>query len=392
MLRPVFIAWLELKRYLADRGDLAFSIALPIVLFALIYAAFGDETSFSGTAHVLDLDGGPVALDLVGNLKEVDGLAVKTHTQDEADRGLDRASILTLVVIPVGFSAGLEAGQPVSLDFKQRGEGGDEGQIVAAIVRGVAQDLAGEYQVRVLVKTSLEGSGVAGDRIEATVGRLVEERRRAPPITVAGRVVGASGDLVDRLLPGIMTMFLMFAVTLGAATLVMERQLGTLERLLTTRLGINQLFLGKFLAGGARAVVQAAILLVLAFVVLRPAGAMAFVEVLAFSVLVAAAVSAIGLVIGALAKTQDQAAWTAVFFTMFMTIFGGTFIDVGDTGPLALLSRLTINHYAIEAMEGVLSGSSGLVDHGTEVAVMVGVAVVGLVVARLAFRVSEGGR
>ena len=392
MPRPVFIAWLELRRYLADRGDLAFSLALPIALFGLMYAAFGGETGFSGTAHILDLDGGRVARDLVGKLEDVDGLTVRTYAQDEAERGLDRAGILTLTVIPEGFSDGLEAGAPVSLVFKQRGEGGGEGQIVAAVVRGAARDLAGEYQVRMLVNMSLEGRGVAQDRIDGTVGRLIEERRRAPPISVARRVVGASGDPVDRLLPGILTMFLMFAVTLGAAALVMERQIGTLERLLTTRLGVNELFVGKFLAGVARAVVQATVLLVLAFVVLRPAGVTAFVEVLAFSVLVAAAVSAIGLVIGALARTRDQAAWIAVFFTMLMTIFGGTFIDVGDTGPLALLSRLTLNHYAIEAMAGVLSSSSRLVDHGVEAAVMVGAAVVGLALARLAFRASRGGR
>ena len=73
-------------------------------------------------------------------------------------------------------------------------------------------------------------------------------------------------------MPGILVMFLMFAVTLGSQSFVDERRGGTLERLMTTRLGINQLFIGKFLAGVLRASFQAAVLLTLAFVVLRFGG------------------------------------------------------------------------------------------------------------------------
>ena len=329
---------------------------------------------------------------LASRLEDVDGLTVKSISEEKATSGLDRANILTAIVIPAGFTANLESGEPTSLVFRQRGAGGGEGQIVEAIARGVAQDLAGEYQVRRLVQTALGDTGPPSQRVRDVVGRLVSDRVE-PPVGVESRTLGGdSEDLVDRLFPGILTMFLMFAVTLAAASLVLERQNGTLERLLTTPLGINQLFFGKFLAGVFRATVQALILMVLAFVVLRPGGPVAFVEVLVLAVLVAAAVSAVGLVIAALARTRDQAAWVATIFTMFMTVFGGTFVDVGDSGPLSFVSRLTINKYAIDSMESVLSGTGRLLDQGVEVAVMVGVAIVGLAVARSLFKVSEGGR
>ena len=147
-------------------------------------------------------------------------------------------------------------------------------------------------------------------------------------------VGGEASDQTDRLVPGLLVMFLMFAVTLGAQALVEERQNGTLERLMTTRLGVNQLFIGKFLASVLRAIVQALILLSLAFTVLGIGDAIDFVELMIFSVLVAIAVSAIGLVIGSAARTRDQATWAAVFFTMFMTVFGGTFFDVAGGGAL----------------------------------------------------------
>ena len=52
-------------------------------------------------------------------------------------------------MIPAGFSEALEAGEPAQLVFRQRGNGGDTGQIVAAIVRGIARDMATDARVRV---------------------------------------------------------------------------------------------------------------------------------------------------------------------------------------------------------------------------------------------------
>ena len=393
MVRPIFIAWLEVKRYLADRGDLAFSLALPIALFALMYGVFSGDVSFSGTAHIVDLDKGPIAQQLMARLEEVDGLDIKLHTLEEAKSALDRSNILTAIVIPDGFSEGLQSGTPVSLTFRRRGSGGDVGQIVSSIVQGIAQDIAGDFQVRHTVNMAFADSSIPQAEIDSTVDRLLAEADATPFVEINSRIItGEEEDFIDRLLPGILIMFLMFAVALNSQTLVEERRIGTLERLLTTRLGINQLFVGKFLAGAGRATLQALVLLSLGFAVLQLAGAATFFQALLFSILVAAAVSAIGLLIAAFARTRDQATWAAVFFTMFMTVFGGTFFDVRDVGALDILSRLTLNRYAIDAMEGIISESGSIIDYGLEIAVMASIAVAGLALARLAFRVTQVGR
>ena len=149
---------------------------------------------------------------------------------------------------------------------------------------------------------------------------------------------------------------------------------------------MNQLFLGKFLASVGRATVQALILLSLAFAVLRVGDAAVFAQVVAFSLLIAAAVSSLGLVVAGLTRTQDQATWGSVFLTMTLTVFGGTFISVGETGVLAFLSKLTLNKYAIDAIRDMLTGSGGLAGQWPEAAILAGIAVIGFIVARAAFR------
>ncbi len=384
------IALLELKRYLTNRAELAFGMALPIVLFGLTYAVFGGGTSFHATANIVDLDGGPGARELVQRLDALDTITVRERTLESADAALDRSAILAAFVIPAGFSEALEAGEGVSLTFKRRGNGGEEGQIVAGIVRSVAQEVGRQGRVRRLAMAALEGSGVTPSLIDEQTAPLIADSWDNPPVGVDVQYLeGEGANFLHRVVPGILVMFLMFTITLGSQTLVEERRLGTLERLMTTRLSAAQLFLGKFSAHVLRGSVQSLILLVPAFALLRVGGLTGFLQVALICVLVAASVSGLAMAITSLARTRDQATWSAVFLTMFMTIFGGTFFDVGE-GLLEVLSRFTLNRYAIESMVGILERGQNLGDLGFELGVLAGVGVFAVVLAAALFRTSEG--
>ena len=135
-------------------------------------------------------------------------------------------------------------------------------------------------------------SGAEPERVEAEIRAQLETLRTAPPVVVEVRRFDetgrprpnsppegegtASDSLFARLLPGLIVMFVMFSVTLASQAMVEERRTGTLERLMTTRLGVNQLFTGKFLSGVSRAMFQTLVMLSLAFVVFRPGGALTF--------------------------------------------------------------------------------------------------------------------
>ena len=100
--------------------------------------------------------------------------------------------------------------------------------------------------------------------------------------------MGSSPDPVNQFLPGIMTMFVLFAVNLTAQALVEERRKGTLERLLATRLKVGELFIGKFLAYTARGFIQTLILLLLAYAVFRLFTPLSFLQALVVALIFAA--------------------------------------------------------------------------------------------------------
>jgi ABC-type multidrug transport system permease subunit len=393
MIKSLLVALLEVRSYLRDKADLAFSLLLPIVVFALMYGAFGGQSLFHGTAHVVNEDqGGTYAARLIEELDKLDNLDVELLSRPEADSKLERANLLLVLYIPQGFSAKLTAGEPAQLVFEQRGNGGEEGQIVASLVRGVAEELGRELQVQSQVKNALAEWNISQGRIEITVQEFMERERAHPVVGVREETVGSSPDPVKQFLPGIVTMFVLFAITLTAKTVVEERKNGTLERLLTTRISVGQLFMGKFLANISRGFIQTLILLTLAYIVFQIFTPFSFAQSLVLALIFAAAASALGLVIASIVRTEDQATWIAVAFTMVMVMLGGTFFDITEGSVLATISRVSINTYANDAFKMIIAQGGSLADLGLELAVLGGVAAGGLGLSRLLFKVAPGGR
>ena len=391
MFRAIIVAGLAVRTYLQDRGDLGFSLLLPVAIFALMYGAFGGQDMFHGTAHVVNEDqGGTYSTLLLEQLDGLDTLDVELLSASKADLLLDRSDLLMVLFIPEGFSDRFASGQPTQLLFKQRGNGGSESQIVASIIRGVVEEMNQSSRVYSQVNTALADTGIPQERIDFAVQKYLTLESANPAVGIKEDTVGSSPDPVNMFLPGILTMFVLFAQTLNAQVLVQERRLGTLERLLTTRLSVGQLFIGKFLAGLSRGFVQTLVLLVLTYIVFQLFTPLSFIECLFITLILSAAGSALGLIIGSIARTEDQAAWTAVVFTMTMVMLGGTFFEIPEN--LEILSRISINTYANSALKTVIVQGGHLTDLGLELGVLAGIIVVGLGLSRLIFKVMPGGK
>jgi len=242
------------------------------------------------------------------------------------------------------------------------------------------------------VNNALAGRNISQDNIEITVQKFLERERERPIIRIRENIAGTEIDPVNQFLPGIVTMYVLFAITLTARTIVEERKKGTLERLLTTRLSVGELFAGKFLASVSRGFVQTLILLILAYIVFQMFTPLSFGSSLVIAFVFACAASAIGLVIASVARTEDAATWIAVFFTMAMVMLGGTFFEISEGTVMATISKISINTYVNDALKTIIAQGGSLADVGLELGVLAGVIVAGLGISRIIFRVMSGGK
>ena len=171
-----------------------------------------------------------------------------------------------------------------------------------------------------------------------------------------------------------------------------ERRKGTLERLLSTRLSVGELFFGKFLASMSRGFVQTLILLVLSYIVFQMFTPLTFIQSLVIALIFTGAASAIGLIIASIARSEEGASWIAIVFSVISFMFGGTFFVVAEDSAFYLLSRISINTYANDAFNTILSEGGSLFDVGNNLIILVGVMVVGLAVSRGLFRIVSGSK
>jgi len=393
MSRILVVARKEVQSYLQDRADLAFSLLIPIIIFALMYGAFSGESLFHGTAYIVNEDqGGVYSTRLINRLNELDNIDVSIISRQEAHLKLERSDILLVAFIPEDFSIRLANVQDTRILFKQRGNGGQEGQIVASLIRGTADRMSQEIQIERQVKRALTDKAIGKEHISTTVQKIMDREKEFPVISVTENILGADIDPIDQFLPGIVTMFVLFTITLGSRAIVEERKLGTLERLLTTRLSLGQLFLGKFLSGTARGFVQTLILLTLAYLVFQLFTPISFISVLLVAVIFAAAASTLGLVIASVAHTEDQAVWTSVFFTMATVMMGGTFFEIPEGSGLFFLSKISLNTYANHAFKTLITQEGMLSEVSFDLLVMGVVVVVGLIISRLLIKSLSGGK
>ncbi len=391
---PIYIALIELKRYLRDPAALAFSLALPVALLALMLGAFGGDPSFRGEASIVDLDDSAESSQLIRMIDDEPGMKVELLDEAKADRLLDGSSRLLVTVIHRGYGQSLAGGDSKArIEFRQRGSGGDEGRITASIIRSAAAKQAGEAIALREVRSAASGVGleVGEEEIRQAVRDAAARESEMPIVSVRVEDSGDAAPGFNTFFPGILTMMVMFAVTVSASAIVEERQDGRLERLLTTRLGATGIFLGKFLAGLSRGFLQAFLLATLGWAVFRSFTPLDYGQILLVCVFLAACAASVGMTLAAITRTRDQANWSAVVATMVMATIGGSFFEPAGGGALDAIGRLSPVRYANDALKGILSGNSNLGDLGLEIGVLAVVSLVLLVVSRRLFSALQKG-
>ena len=153
-------------------------------------------------------------------------------------------------------------------------------------------------------------------------------------------------------------MYVLFAISLSAAAIIDERRKAHWNAYLPPDLTIGELFFGKFLASVFRGFIQTFILLVLSYAVFQIFTPLSFIESLLIALLFATACSGIGLLIASVARTGDAATWVGVFFTMTMTMLGGTFFTISKGTALYTFSKLSVNTYANDAFKTLINNGS----------------------------------
>lgn len=371
MRRILDIALKDLLQLVRDRKIFMFLLVMPIVFTFLFGYAFG---GFGGGERDPRLPLGWLDLDQSWLSQELQAL-------------LDESQVVRLVVYKPGERAELEAqvadeklaaalvvppryGDEMLHDHHPRLEligdtGLPAGMTVESEVLSAVQRLDSALGTALVLEKMSEEAAPFDFAFDQAL-----EAWQDPPIQVERAVSEAAQEAPDSVqamahhAPGMMLQFAIAGLMAAAQIMVSERKSRSLQRLLTTATPRMQILLGHFGAIFLMICGQFVVLIVFGQLVLQVEYFRAPLATLTVAVFSALCIAALGLLIGVLAKTEEQ----AVIFSLIpmfvlaglggawvpLDVVGGAFQEIGHFSPIAWamdgFKNVTIREQGLESV------------------------------------------
>ncbi len=161
------------------------------------------------------------------------------------------------------------------------------------------------------------------------------------------------------LYPGIIAMAVLFTSIFSAISIVWDREFGFLRELLVAPVSRASVVLGKALGGSTIAMLQGAILLILAPILGVRLNPFNTLELLAIMFLTAFAISSMGILIASRLQTMESFQMIINFLVMPMFFLSGAFFPLrGLPGWMSVLTRADPVAYGVDPMRRALLGST----------------------------------
>ncbi|HTX70142.1 MAG TPA: ABC transporter permease [Thermoleophilia bacterium] len=374
MRLAALLARKDLQLTARDRMSFIFDLVMPLVFTLFFGLLFGANSNTDKLPlAVWDADGGAAATQLMNALDHSKVVTVVPKEGRALEQWMADQRAAAGLIIPEGYSAAVAAGKPASLTVVAT-QGSSGASTAATEVRSLAgRQVAVELASRAAAQAVWATRAVRNGTREAAVAELAA---RAKPVVaqaldhpaVSTKVVEAgsaanqtpTGFVLSS--PGMMVNFILFSLMTAGIALISERQDGTLQRLMTTRLRRSELIGGKVAGMFLITFLQQAILIGVAQVFfgvdyLRDPAAL-----LLMMISLSLVASTLGLLLASVLKTEQALVATTVLTSMVVAALSGAWFPLEIAGQ----GFQTVGHLLPTAW--ILDGLRGIIVRGFDVA------------------------
>ena len=413
MLTLLRIGWKNLAR---DRVAQTLTFVLPIVFFSIFASVFGGrdgESTPRVSVAVVDEDQSEFSRRVVDALGKESALRVRATAADApaldrpgAERLVRNGDVPVAIVIPKGVGAGFEehgfAGSDVPIALLSDPSDPVAPQMVQGLLQKVTMTAAPDLMMQGGMKQFERYAGALTPEqrksVDGWIPRLKADAGTASnggaamsmPVQVIDvmRTDDRKGSLISFYAAGIGVMFLLFSAVGGAGgALLDEAESGTLERLLSTNIGMSGLLAGKWLFLTLIGVAQLTVMFLWGRLVF---GLPLFSHIPGFvvmTVVTASAAAALGLVLATLARTRAQLSGFSTLLILTMSALGGSMFPrflMSET--MQKLGLITFNAWALDGYLKVFWRNAAVWELWPQVLVLSALVVTFLSLSRLLAR------
>jgi ABC-2 type transport system permease protein len=379
------IASKDLLLMLKDRGQIFSLFLLPVAFILAFSAAWqaGQPEEELIAVPLVNLDrGGAMADLLVQSLNQDRGIQTEEYDATAAEADLEEGKIGLVLVIPAGFSADVESGTPTRLRLRYGPDASDsELEAVRLVVNGVASDLSLETQ---LVGGLSQMAAMMGDAppeeqvfttelIREQASSQFERARTDPLVDVAAKwpdqITQGRADFNPSSfgIAGFAIMFAFLTAQATASSVFGEKREGTFRRLLAAPMDKWEVLVGKMLPNLLVAIVQVVVIFAACWFLLplvgaaRPSLGNSPLGLVLITVMVALCSTSLGLMLGALCRTESQVGGISSLFLWVAGMVGGAFIPnflLGDF--LGTVGKIVPHFWANQAFNDLMIRGHGV--------------------------------
>lgn len=381
MIQVFDIALKDIRQMLRDRNTFLFLLIMPVLFTFLFGYAFGGIGGSGGDPRLpvafVDHDESSLSRELSALLDTSDVVRLQEYPpylQAEAEERVADEELAGAVIVPDDYAHTLLRGSPGQLELVAGG--GTGATTVESAVLSAANRLDGAVRAALLLEE------MAGDTLPFDYGlAMALAAWEDPPFQVvettssAITAVNDSQASMAHTAPGVMLQFGIAGLLTAAQVIVTERKSRALQRLMTTSVRRFHILLGHYLAIFIILGVQFALLIafgqfLLGVNYLRDPAAVSLVAAAA-----ALCISALGLLIGVLARSEEQA---IIFSLIPMFVFaglGGAWVPLEVTGEaFQAVGHLSPVAWAMDGFKNISIRGLGLSSVVVPVAALLGYA------------------
>jgi ABC-2 type transport system permease protein len=397
-MKSLSIAFKDLQILFRDRGELLTLFLLPLIFIIVFSGALGalggDDEVARLTLPVVDLDGGEAAQALLAGIDSAGGLQTKLYEEPAARSQLEANDINRMLVIPAGFTSGTQLGEQVELTLLSHPDADiQETEAVRLVIVGVASEMSLESQILASLRqmgdmqasVPQEQQVFTTERVIAQANSQFESSQTRPLIEVIETVPSREGEreLVASIglvaVSGIAVLFVFGTAQVTARSIYDEKKVGSFRRLLAAPMSKSALLSGKMLPNIIVGLIQFTVIFAFGVFGLKWLGLDAPtlgsqpLSVVLVCIVICLCSTAFGILIAAIARTENQIGGLTSLFVWGLGILGGAFIPIAFLDQfLGPVVKVIPQYWANRALSSLMLRNLGLADITTEIGVLLG--------------------
>lgn len=379
-MRIFDLALKDLSQMFRDKRSLLFLVVMPIVFtffMGFAYRNVGGDKNVDLRIPLAVVNPEPDAVlnkMLVGRLDLSKDIRIESMNESEALNALRKGTVAGVLVIPQGFSEQTAAGEHAQIKLIADSASA-QGQSLYQLLRVPISELMSAVEAARLAADVQAKPSEYAPAFELAWSKW-DVNSRLPLVKVEQVTAHQSSDWTggnpyNQSSPGILVQFAIFGLVTSGQILVQEKKSRTLQRLITTAMKPWEIVAGHMLAMFTITFLQTIMLVIFGQLVLKVDYLRVSLGVLLIVVTLGLWIASMGLLIGVVAKEEQQVILYAMIAMFLFSAMGGTWFPLETTGgAFAAIGKWMPSAWAMNGLQNILIRGLGLESVWTAVLIL----------------------